>query len=66
MGQTVHSMVIEIDRVLKLNLSNGRFEKLADMILKHEDSNNYAIELMTWTSIKVLVVINDYVLVSGL
>jgi hypothetical protein len=41
-----HSLALEVDRVLKLNLNNGRFEVLVSFIDGYRDSQKIAKELM--------------------
>jgi hypothetical protein len=41
-----HSLALEVDRVLKLNLNNGRFEALVSFIDGYQDSQKISQELM--------------------
>jgi len=41
-----HSLALEVDRALKLNLNNGRFETLASFIDGYQDSQKISQELM--------------------
>lgn len=41
-----YSITLEIDRTLKLDLSNGQFEILADIIDSYDDSRKFANQLM--------------------
>lgn len=41
-----YSITLEIDRTLKLDLSNGQFEILAGIIDSYDDSRKFANQLM--------------------
>ena len=49
-----HVLALEVDRVLKLNLNNGRFEALVSFIDGYRDSQKIAKELMQDKPQKVL------------
>lgn len=55
-----YPLAAEVDRSLKLNLSNGRFEVLAAMIGSHEDGRKFSNELMALTPQQVLTMIEDW------
>lgn len=54
---TTHSLAVEVDRALKLNLSNGRFEALAQLIGSHKDTIKFSQDLMIKTPQDVLAMI---------
>jgi hypothetical protein len=49
-----HSLALEVDRVLKLNLNNARFEVLVSFIDGYRDSQKISQELMQGDQQKVL------------
>jgi hypothetical protein len=55
-----YSLAIEIDRNLKLNLSNGQFDALASFIDGYEDQNRIANNLSNSTTGDILSIISDY------
>jgi hypothetical protein len=55
-----YSLAIEIDRNLKLNLSNGQFDALASFIDGYEDQNRIANNLSNNTTGDILSIISDY------
>lgn len=55
-----YSLAIEVDRNLKLNLSNGQFEALATFIDGYEDQNRIASNLSHSTTGDILSIISDY------
>ena len=57
MKQKPHALAVEIDRSMKLDLSNGQFEDLANFISKHEDSRKIMNELLQLTNAEVIVLI---------
>ncbi len=60
-----HQLALEVDRCLKLNLSNGQFEVLAELIATYEDSRKIANEFMAKSPNEVLALINGFILTSG-
>jgi hypothetical protein len=54
-----YSLAVEIDRSLKLELNNGRFEALAGYIDVHQDNQKAAQQLMQKSSTEVHQIISD-------
>ena len=49
-----HQLAAEVDRCMKLNLSNYEFELLARLIARQEDGRKFANELMTQQSVDIV------------
>lgn len=60
MTTTPHTLAVEVDRVLKLRLNNGRFEVLAQMIAGHQDTRKFSQELMAKEPEEVLAMIERW------
>ena len=54
-----HTLALEVDRTLKLNLSNGQFDILADLIDGYEDNKKFSKELMTKDRKDVLYILEN-------
>lgn len=57
---TDHALAVEVDRALKLNLSGGRFEALAQLIGSHKDTRKFSQELMAKSPQEVLAMIEKW------
>ncbi len=55
-----HALAVEVDRALKLNLNNGRFDVLARMIDSHLDGRKFCQELTAKSPSEVLAMIEEW------
>ena len=55
-----HILAAEVDRALKLDLSNAQFETLAALIKSHEDGRKFSKELMAKSPQEVLAMIEGW------